>query len=355
MDGRIKNSVGIWAFGGNATRFMPSGYHPGAVKETMVEKTRRAVDGLGDLVDGFEYHYPGEVNEANLDQVLAALGGKDLYAVALGLFGEPRYALGTFTNPDAGLRREVVQVTKAGIDLAAGAGANFIIWPGGDGYNYPFQVDYAALWQHFLEGVGEVVDYAARKGVRVFLEHKNSEPAMKILMRNMGMSLYVVHKLKELGYDTSLLQLNMDWQHLIMNGENLAEYVAVLAGEGLLGHQHANSGWGTFDDDNMVGALNFTETVAIAKELQRVGYGTRGERIGFDLFPYTEDQVEAVRRSILHWEFIMELAGRIDDARLAEAQGRSDAVSAYAAVFAALGLDEAWEADLLARRRSARR
>ena len=46
----------------------------------------------------------------------------------------------------------------------------------------------------------------------------------------------------------------MDWQHLIMNGESLAEYAALLASKGLLGHQHANSGWGTFDDDNMVGA-----------------------------------------------------------------------------------------------------
>ena len=32
----------------------------------------------------------------------------------------------------------------------------------------------------------------------------------------------------------------MDWQHLIMNGENLGEYAAMLAAEGLLGHQHAN-------------------------------------------------------------------------------------------------------------------
>jgi xylose isomerase len=352
VEGRVKNSVGIWAFGGNATRFMPAGYHPAAAAETMVEKTRRAVEGLGELVDGFEYHYPGEINEANLDQVQSALGGKDLYAVALGLFCEPRYALGTFTNPDAAARREVVKVTKAGIDLAASAGANFIIWPGGDGYNYPFQVDYDALWQHFCEGVGEVVDYAAGKGVRVFLEHKNSEPAMKILMRNMGMSLYVVHKVKELGYNTSLLQLNMDWQHLIMNGENLAEYAALLSREGLLGHQHANSGWGTFDDDNMVGALGFTETLALATELQRVEYGAHEERIGYDLFPYTEDQVAAVRRSILHWEFLWDVARKVDAAALAAARRRNDAIGAYAAVFAAFGLDEAFERDLLARRRA---
>ena len=61
----------------------------------------------------------------------------------------------------------------------------------------------------------------------------------------------------------------MDWQHLIMNGENLAEYAALLAAEGLLGHQHANSGWGTFDDDNMVGATAFMETLELAVELRR--------------------------------------------------------------------------------------
>lgn len=352
MANRVKNSVGIWAFGGNATRFMPWGYHPDAMHETSADKTKRALDGLGDLVDGFEYHYPGEINEANVSDIQAALGDKDVYAVALGLFGEPRFALGTFMNPDAQKRREVIQITKAGIDLAAGIGAKFIIWPGGDGYNYPFQVAYDELWRHFLEGVGEVVDYAASKGVTVFLEHKNSEPAMKILMRNMGMSIYVVRKLKEMGYNTSLLQLNMDWQHLIMNGENLAEYVALLSMEGLLGHQHANSGWGVFDDDNMVGSLIFMETLAVAKELQRVGYGKNGERIGFDLFPYTEDQVAAVRRSILQWEFIWSLAGKIDTARLREAQLRSDAVAANEIVFEALGLDQAFLDKVMAARKS---
>ena len=81
---------------------------------------------------------------------------------------------------------------------------------------------------------------------------------MKILMRNIGMTLHVIHKLRAEGVDN--VQVNMDWQHLLMNGENLAEYAAMLAAEGLLGHQHANSGWGTFDDDNMVGATAFMET-----------------------------------------------------------------------------------------------
>ena len=45
---RVKNSVGIWAFGPNATRFVPGGYHPEAVYEDMVSRTQRVVSGLAD-------------------------------------------------------------------------------------------------------------------------------------------------------------------------------------------------------------------------------------------------------------------------------------------------------------------
>ena len=158
-----------------------------------------------------------------------------------------------------------------------------IIWPGIEGYNYPFQTPYAESWARFVDGVGQAAQHAQDRGVTVFLEHKNSEPAMKILMRNIGMTLHVIHKLRRQGIDN--VNVNMDWQHLIMNGENLAEYAALLAAEGLLGHQHANDGWGTFDDDNMVGAIRFMETLELAVELRRAGYGENGERLGFDLYP----------------------------------------------------------------------
>jgi len=158
---------------------------------------------------------------------------------------------------------------------------------------------------------------------------------MKILMQNIGMTLHVIHKLRAEGLDN--VKVNMDWQHLIMNGENLAEYAAMLAAEDLLGHQHANSGWGTFDDDNMVGATAFMETLELAVELRRSDYGEKGERLGFDLYPYTEDAVAAVKRSVLQWRFIDSVAARIDDAALREAQMRKDAVRAYELVYAALG------------------
>lgn len=337
---RVKNSVGIWAFGGNATRFMPTGYHPDAVVEDMVEKTKRVVDGLGELVDGYEYHYPGEVNEDNIEQVKKALGPADLYCIALGLFNNPKYALGTFINPDKKLREETIAITKKGVELAAEVGAKFIIWPGGEGYNYPFQIPYAEVWGYFIDAVAQTVEKANECGVTVLLEHKNSEPAMRILMRDIGMTMYVINKVKDKGVNIDNLKVNIDWQHLIMNGEPLGEYASLLASEGLLGHQHGNSGWGSFDDDNMVGASFFMQTLELALTLRRYEYGKNGERVGFDLFPYTEDQVEAVKRSIYQWEYIDSIAANIDDKALLRAQSDHDAVAAYDAVYRALGLDD---------------
>ena len=257
-----------------------------------------------------------------------ALDGHGIYCVASGLHLDPRFAKGGFSSPDDKTRAEALRLTLEAIDLAGDIGAQMIIWPGIEGYNYPFQTPYTESWARFIDGVGESANHAKTKGVTVFLEHKNSEPAMKIFMRNIGMTLHVIHKLRAQGVDNLLV--NMDWQHLIMNGENLAEYAALLAADGLLGHQHANSGWGTFDDDNMVGATAFMETIELAIELRRANYGANGERLGFDLYPYTEDAVGACKRSVLQWNFIDAVAGKIDETapQGATREGRSARVRA---------------------------
>ena len=318
-----------------ATRFVPGGYQPQWANEPVAAKVGRAVAGLGDLVDGYEFHYPQELSADNLEAVRRELGAHDVYCIASGLHLDARFGKGAFCSPDDRIRDDALRRTKEGIDFAAELGAHFIIWPGIEGYNYPFQTAYGEAWTRFVDGVGEAASHARDRGVLVLLEHKNSEPAMKILMRNVGMTLHVIHSLRRQGLDN--VKVNMDWQHLIMNGENLAEYAGLLASEGLLGHQHANSGWGTFDDDNMVGATAFMETLELALELRRVGYGENGERLGLDLYPYTEDAVAAIRRSVLQWRFIDGVAARIDVSELAKAQQQKDAVRAYELVYAALG------------------
>ena len=149
---------------------------------------------------------------------------------------------------------------------------------------------------------------------------------MKIFMRNIGMTLHVIRKLRAQGLDN--VKVNMDWQHLLMNGESLGEYAAMLAADGCSGTSTRTQ----------AGARSTTTTWSERPRSWRRSSSRRaspcrlrreGERLGFDLYPYTEDAVAAVRRSVLQWRFIDSVAARIDDAALRAAQGQKDAVAAY--------------------------
>src|SRR5207237_9246619 len=132
-----------------------------------------------ELDDGRQDNYHREINSGTVDAIKAALWSMDIYCMTAELHPDPKYKLGAFINPDLALRRKGIETLKRGVDLAAVLGAHFIIWPGAEGYNYNFQREYAQTWDLFVDGVGEVVAHAADKGVTVFLEHKNSQPARK--------------------------------------------------------------------------------------------------------------------------------------------------------------------------------
>jgi xylose isomerase len=104
----------------------------------------------------------------------------------------------------------------------------------------------------------------------------------------------------------------------------------------------------------VVGTNFFMQTLELAQILQDTGYGEEGEIMGFDLYPYTEDQLAAVRRAILQWEFVWDLATKIDRTGLREAKNLADALAGQKVVYAALGMNEDYEAEISNRRKEAR-
>ena len=148
------------------------------------------------------------------------------------------------------------------------------------------------------------------------------------------MALHVATKLRSQGLTN--VAVNLDWMNVFMNGESVAESAALLESEGMLGHQHASSGWGTLDDKTMVGSLKFMETLELAIAMRGSTYSEHDGRLGFDIYPYTEDGVAAVRRSVEQWRTIEMIAARVDLTSLEDAQASHDAVRAYEVVYAAL-------------------
>ena len=114
MANDLKTSLGIWAMGGMVTRFVPVGYQPEHGSETTADKVRRAVEGLGDLIDDYEFHYPQELSADNLDEVRAALDGHDIYCVATGLHLDPIFGRGGLVSPDRAIRAEAVRAHRRG-------------------------------------------------------------------------------------------------------------------------------------------------------------------------------------------------------------------------------------------------
>ena len=95
------------------------------------------------------------------------------YAMRYG--GDPAFRSGAFTNADPAVRQRAIDLTRRGIDEARAAGARMLtIWPGQDGVDHPFQVDYARLFDWEVEGFRQVAEHAP--DFPVSIEYKPSEP-----------------------------------------------------------------------------------------------------------------------------------------------------------------------------------
>ena len=153
-------------------------------------------------MDGYEFHYPQELSPDNLDEVRSALGDHDIYCIASGPAPRPAVRQGR-----ARVARRRPRARRPGASRAtpptspARSAPTSSSGPGSRATTTRSRRPYADSWRWLIEGIGEAAEVCDGHGVKLFLEHKNSEPAMKILMRNIGMTLHVIHKLRAEGVD----------------------------------------------------------------------------------------------------------------------------------------------------------
>ena len=111
----MKTSLGIWAFGPMVDA-LRSRRLPAAVGRRADARTRCAAPstGLGDLIDGYEFHYPQELSADNLDAVRDALDGHDIYCLASGLHLDPLFGKGGLQL--AGRRASATRRSRAALE-----------------------------------------------------------------------------------------------------------------------------------------------------------------------------------------------------------------------------------------------
>ena len=198
----MKTSLGIWALGPMVTRFVPGGYQPQwARRVDGGEGARARSTGLGDLMDGYEFHYPGELSPRQPRRGARARStGTTSTASRAGCTSTRCSARAGSRSPDDAVRDEAIRRTLDGVDFAARGRRALHHLAGDRGLQLPVpDAVRGVVGALHRRRSGRPRERATERGVTIFLEHKNSEPAMKILMRNVGMTLHVIHKLRARG------------------------------------------------------------------------------------------------------------------------------------------------------------
>ena len=274
--------------------------------------------------DHFADHDPGEMGALLADHDLALNG------LAMRYYTEPGFRLGAFTNPDRAVRRRAIDLTRRGLDaLGAMGGRLMTLWMGQDGVDYPFQGDYAAMWDDTVAAIAELADHAP--GIDIALEYKPNEPRTHALMPDIGTNLLAI---AEAGRPN--LGITLDFAH-VLYADEMPAHAAMLADRHsrLLG-VHLNDGYGKRDDGLIAGSVSPVQTVELFVALRRIGYDGV---IYFDTFPDQGglDPAAEAAASLALTERLREVAATLaDDPALAGAIARQDAAASMRLVARAL-------------------
>lgn len=299
----LKFSCGIWCFSPAPTRFHEL-YRPRVPIEARLEAAGRLKEhGLA----GLEAHYPNEVNEENLRLWRDFCGstGIRLVTVVPLLFWDKQFEWGSLSSPVPEARRTAIDLTIRALRLNRELETDFcVVWPGIDGYENPFGIDFAAMRDRFCDGLAEALDQVP--DARIAFEPKPYEPRGRIIFGSTAEGLLLGHqvedRLKDPGHRRRLEEghalcgLNPEVGHALMGYEDLPYAFSLALAEGRLFHMHLNSQpLGNYDQDLNVGAVSPEQTEALLYVLKMHGY--RGW-FGIDINPVRMPVETAVRINI---------------------------------------------------------
>lgn len=276
----LRFTAGIWYFGPVGSRF-----HDRYKPDTSIEQRLEVAAGLRDYgLIGLEAHYPNEISEENLDlwQQFTADTGIRLITVIPLLFWDADFEFGSLSNPNEGMRRKAIERTRAAFQLNRQLDTDFaVVWPGIDGYENAFGIDFAAMRRRFAEGLAEAMD--AVPGVRVAFEPKPYEPRGRILYGLTPEGVLLGHQVEAmLAHEENrrllheghkLVCMNPEVGHVLMGFEDLPYAFSWPLSEGRLAHTHWNSQpLGNYDQDLNVGVISPEQVEAGLYVLKMHGY-----------------------------------------------------------------------------------
>lgn len=307
--------AGLWNFASYVDRYATDGYDEPVSTLRQIELAGQVED-----LSVVDLNFPF-TNGASTSDIKTALDRAGLSAIGV----TPdiylrQFAKGAFTNPDAAVRSRALDVMHQAAEAVRELGASYVkIWPGQDGWDYPFQVNHHDIWKLARDGMKELA--SAHPDLRFVIEYKPREPRVKMLWDSAARSILGI---QEIGLDN--IGVLLDFGHSLYGGESPADAAQLLIDHDLLWGIDVNDNLRGWDDDLMVGTVHLTEVFEFFYTLKINNWDGVWQ---LDQFPFREDSVETARTSIRFLKAVHRALEELDIEALQAAQARHDALTAH--------------------------
>ena len=314
--------AGLWNFATYVDRYATDGYGEPRSTIEQIDLAGR----VGDIAY-VDINFPWTPG-VTTDDVKAALERNGLRAIGVTPDIYLReHQMGAFTNPDPAKRASAMEIMHGAAEAVRALGARYVkIWPGQDGFDYPFQVDYKELNRLAVEGMRELA--SAHPDLKFVIEYKPREPRTHMFWSSAARTVLGIQAM-----DVDNVGVLLDFGHALFGGESPAEAAQLLIDHGLLWGMDVNDNYRGWDDDMVVGTVHITEVFEFFHTLRKNGWEGVWQ---LDQFPFREDVVDNARTSIRFLKALHRALDRLDEDALAEAQAGQDPLAAQRVVQDAL-------------------
>jgi L-rhamnose isomerase len=316
----IKMSVGHWSAGDFCDRFAPPGYHSDdpAFKGDFEAQCRRTtaagIDAIEIHQSVFEKTLNGDLDWTAVERAksgyLPELGMK-VTACNINTWTNPRFRLGGPCNPDPALRRAALQEILKAVELCQALAIPVLsVWPGSDGADYHFQIDYRQSLEWLTEAMVAANAACVGAGVKLALEPKPYEPRELYMIVPTAASAILVAQRVNQKSSGSNCGLTVDYGHQKMEATTASTACDLAAYAGVPIHKFDinDARQGRNDQDLMFGTVSVPESVeylytTFARDYR--GYYSQ------DQFTYRDDPTRAMERSLINFANLALKAVRI--------------------------------------------